>query len=138
MNKTSLKTLNHCTFNLQCHLVLVTKYRKNCIDKAMLTSLAEIFTRLCQQWQCQLMEFNGEADHIHLLLELNPKIMPCKWVNSLKTVSSRLIRKLYQAKLKTIFFKPVFWSRSYCLVSCGGASLKTLKDYIANQTSPKF
>ena len=84
------------------------------------------------------MEFNGEADHVHLLLEINPKITPCKLVNSFKTVSSRLIRKFYHTKLKTIFFKPVFWSRSYCLVSCDGASLKTLKDYIANQTTPKF
>jgi len=136
MNKQSLQTLNHCTFNLKYHLVLVTKYRKRCMNKRMLENLQEIFKRLCEQWECELLEFNGEADHIHLLLSLNPKISLSIFVNNLKTVSSRLVRKAFSEHLKKFYWKPVFWSRSYCVLSCGGAPLSILKQYIEQQATP--
>lgn len=131
--KQDLKTLYHCTFNLNYHLVIVTKYRRKCINKSMLAQLEVIFTELCKKWECELLEFNGEKDHVHLLLSLNPKIQPSKFVNNLKTVSSRLIRKQFAEELSRIYFKPVFWSRSYCLLTCGGAPLSVIKQYIEQQ-----
>ena len=136
MNKQSFETLNHCTFNLKYHLVLVTKYRKRCMTKPMLIKLQEIFKRLCEQWQCALLEFNGEPDHVHLLLSLNPKVQPSIFVNNLKTISSRLIRKEFSVQLKNVYWKPIFWSRSYCIISCGGAPLSVLKQYIEQQAAP--
>jgi len=93
-----------------------------------------IFQRLCGKWQCELLEFNGETDHIHLLLGLTPRVQPSAFVNNLKTVSSRLIRRDFSDHLKQFFYKPVFWSRTYCLISCGGAPLSVIKQYIENQT----
>ena len=59
---------------------------------------------------------NGEADHVHLLLSLNPKVAPSVFVNNLKTVSSRLIRKNFGEELAKVYGKkPVFWSRSYSI-----------------------
>ena len=103
----------------------------------MLKRLREIAEKLCNCWESKLLEFNGEADHIHLLLSLNPKVTPSIFVNNLKTVSSRLIRKEYQEHLRKFFWKPVFWSRSYCILSCGGAPLTVLKQYIEQQSSPR-
>lgn len=128
-----LKTLYHCVYNLNYHLVLVTKYRKRCISKGILKRLEVIFEKLCQQWECELLEFNGERDHVHLLVSLNPKVEPSKFVNNLKTVSSRLIRKEFAAELEKIYHKPVFWSRSYCILTCGGAPLSVIKQYIEQQ-----
>lgn len=128
-----LNTLNHCIFNLQYHLVLVTKYRRKVITKDMLTRLEEIFDRLLEQWDCELIEFNGEADHVHLLISTNPKAQTSKLVNNLKTVTSRLIRKEFEQHVKRFYWKPVFWSRTYCLLSVGGAPLSVLKQYIENQ-----
>jgi putative transposase len=71
------------------------------------------------------------------MLELHPNIMPSKLVNNLKTVSSRLIRKQYSTHLKKFYWKPVLWSRAYCLISAGGAPLEILCDYIQNQERPK-
>lgn len=102
----------------------------------MLIRLQEIFSTLCKQWECDLLEFNGEADHVHLLLELNPKVAPSVLVNNLKSISSRLIRQEFAFQLRKVYWKPVFWSRSYCILSCGGAPLTVLKQYIEQQAAP--
>ena len=81
--------LFHCVYKLNYHLVLVTKYRRKCISPAILKRLEEILRELCKKWDAKLVEFNGEPDHVHMLLELNPKVCPSIFVNNLKTVSSR-------------------------------------------------
>lgn len=135
--KTEVKTLFHCVFNLNYHLVIVTKYRRKCISAPMLERLKVICTELTEKWECELLEFNGEADHVHLLLSLNPKVAPSVFVNNLKTVSSRFIRKDFAEDLARVYWgKPVFWSRSYCIMTCGGAPLSVIKQYIEQQEAP--
>jgi len=128
-----LRSSNHCVFKLQFHLVLVTKYRRRCITEPILERLCQVFGTLLTKWGGALVEFNGEADHVHLLLDLPPDARPSSLVNNMKTVSSRYIRRDFNAELQRVHRKPVFWSRSYCLVSCGGAPLELLKQYIAGQ-----
>ena len=104
----------------------------------MLDRLKTICTELTQKWECELLEFNGESDHVHLLLSLNPKVAPSVFVNNLKTVSSRYIRKEFGPELKRYYWnKPVFWSRSYCILTCGGAPLSIIKQYIEQQDAPE-
>ena len=76
MIKQELNKLFHCTFKLYYHLVIVTKYRRKCITATMLKRLKIICTELTEKWECELIEFNGESDHLHLLLSLNPKVTP--------------------------------------------------------------
>lgn len=138
MKKQQIKHLYHCTYSLHYHLVIVTKYRRKCITAPMLARLKSISEALTNKWECELIEFNGEADHLHLLLALNPKIAPSVFVNNLKTVTSRLIRKEFPEYLKKIYWsKPVFWSRTYCILSCGGAPLSIIKQYIEQQKAPQ-
>jgi putative transposase len=99
----------------------------------MLERLGVIFGETLKKWEGTLVEFNGEADHVHLLISVNPKVQPSKLVNNLKTVSSRLIRKEFAEHLDKVYRKPVFWSRSYCIISCGGAPISVLKQYIQQQ-----
>ena len=83
------------------------------------------------------MHHRGEADHVHLLLSLNPQVAPSVFVNNLKTVTSRYIRKEFGEELKQYYWnKPVFWSRSYCIISCGGAPLSVTQQYIEQQEAP--
>ncbi|MBT5231554.1 MAG: IS200/IS605 family transposase [Methylococcales bacterium] len=131
------KSHYHCVYNLKYHLVLVTKYRKKCFTKAMLVRLEEILRTLCDKWEVELVEFGGESDHIHMMLDMHPNIMPSKLVNNLKTVSSRLMRKEFSEHLAKFYWKPVMWSRAYCLISAGGAPIEVLKQYIQNQDQPK-
>jgi putative transposase len=137
MQKQDVKYLYHCVYNLHYHLVIVTKYRRKCITAAMLKRFKIICTELTEKWECELVEFNGEADHLHLLLSLNPKVTPSIFVNNLKTVTSRLIRKEFGDHLQKIYWKdPVFWSRTYCILSCGGVPLSIIKQYIEQQAAP--
>lgn len=137
MTKQTVNTLYHCVFRLHYNLVVVTKYRQKCITAPMLERLKIICTELTKKWECELLEFNGEADHVHLLLSLNPKVAPSVFANNLKTVSSRLIRKDFGEELAKVYWKkPVFWSRSYCIITCGGAPLSVIKQYIEQQAAP--
>ncbi|MBC61411.1 MAG: IS200/IS605 family transposase [Zetaproteobacteria bacterium] len=134
MKNQDLKLLYHCVYNLQYHLVLVTKYRRKVINQPIITKLEEHFKYLLNdRWESELLEFNGEPDHVHLLISLNPKVDPSKLVNNLKTVSSRIIRRDFPEQVDKFYRKPVFWSRSYCIITCGGAPLSVLKQYIENQ-----
>lgn len=132
-NKNELNTLYHCTFKLQYHLVIVTKYRKKVISSQIMERLGSIFRGLLDQWDGELLEFNGEPDHVHLLISLNPKTQPSKLVNNLKTVSSRRVRKEFGGHIKKYLWKDAFWSRSYCIISVGGAPISVLRQYIEQQ-----
>lgn len=123
-------------YDLNIHLVLVTKYRKKVINKAMLARLQEIFASTCTKWRSELREFNGESDHVHLLINYPPDVEVSKLVNNLKTVSSRLIRKDFAFELSQVYFKPVFWTGSYFVASSGGVTLEQLKQYVEKQNSP--
>ncbi len=131
-----IRTGRHCVFNLHVHLVFVTKYRKNVFTKKLLDILAIIFEEVCYKFEATLVEFDGENDHVHLLVHYPPKLAISKLVNSLKGVSSRLLRKHLQ-EIQQHYWKGVLWSPSYFASSCGGASISIIKKYIQNQNSPQ-
>lgn len=131
-----MKSHYHCVYKLTYHLVLVTKYRRKCFTNQILNRLEEIVRKNCSDWEVELIEFNGEEDHVHLLLEMHPNIMPSKFINNLKTVSSRMIRKEFADHLTKYYWKPVLWTRAYCLLTTGGATIDTIRQYIENQNRP--
>lgn len=106
-NAKSYKSDWHCVFQLKYHLVLVIKYRKSCLNFKILTRLEQICREQCKGWTIELIEFSGEQDHIHLLLDMHPNMMPSRFINSLKTVTSRLIRKEFSAHLDQYYWKPI-------------------------------
>lgn len=132
-----MKSHYHCVYKLKYHLVLVTKYRRKCFTAEMLDRLEILCRELCSKWEVDLEQFGGEADHIHLMLDMHPNIMPSKFINNLKTVTSRLIRKEFSQHLKAYYWKPVLWTRAYCLITAGGAPLEVLKEYIQKQERPE-
>lgn len=88
-------------------------------------------------WGGRLIEVNGEPDHVHLLLTLPPKHAIADFVNALKTGTSRRLRNDYRERVNRFYSKPVLWSRSYCVISCGGAPLEIIKQYIESQDRPE-
>jgi putative transposase len=117
-------------------LVFVTKYRKGVLDNAMLQRCEEIMREVCAGFETELREFNGEADHVHLLVHYPPKTALSKLINSLKGVSSRYLRAQYTGRINRIGLGSVFWSRSYFAGSCGGAPLSIIRQYIEGQQRP--
>ena len=132
MKSTGFRSYSHCVSSLHAHIVFVTKYRKKVITAEILHSLEQIFFRLCHDKKCRLVEFNGEADHVHLLVEFSPDTTLSTLVGSLKSVSSRLIRRDYPEHVAKFYWKPVFWTSAYCVITACGAPLDILKAYIQN------
>ncbi|NCS86077.1 MAG: IS200/IS605 family transposase [Cyanobacteria bacterium] len=125
-------------YKLTAHVVLVTKYRKKAISEKVLLRLKEIFTDTLIKWECNLVEFNGESDHVHLLIDYKPDISLSKLIANLKTVSSRLIRRDFPELASKYFYsKPYFWTGAYFVASCGGVTVSQLKKYVENQKTPQ-
>lgn len=135
-NSTLYNKNRHSIYKLQYHLVVVTKYRHKIIDKEISDRLKEIANEQFEKWKCEIIEIECEADHLHILFEAMPQIQPSKLVNSFKTVTSRLIRKEFASYIKKYYWKPFFWSPSYCLLTTGGATVDIIKEYIQNQDKP--
>ena len=135
--KYKLKSTRHAKYLLHAHLVFTPKYRKKIFKKEHLQTMKEVFENVCKKMDCELIEFNGEADHVHLLIEYPPRLSLSKIVNSLKGVSSRILRKKYPVFKKEYWGDNVsLWSRSYFVASVGGAPIEILKEYIENQKVP--
>ena len=122
--------------DLKAHLVLTTKYRRKLFTKQMLDRLHEIFEDLLKKWECRVIEFNGEENHVHLLFQYHPSIELSKLVNSIKTVTSRRLRSEFEDRVNRFCHKDVLWNGSYFIASCGGVTVSALKKYIENQDSP--
>jgi len=135
--KDSLNKGRSCVYKIGLHLVFVTKYRKKAINEPMLKVMKDCFSSICEGMECKLLEFNSESDHVHLLVDMSPKVAPSVLVNSLKSVSSRKMRQQFAEHLSQFYWgKAPFWSKAYCAISTGGASLEVVKRYIQNQDAP--
>jgi putative transposase len=121
---------------MHIHLVFVTKYRRDVFTKAILDDLQKIFTKVCGDFESELVEFDGEDDHVHLLIDYPPKVAISKLVNSLKGVSSLLIRKKNYPSIKQKLWGGALWSPSYFAGSCGGAPIEIIRQYIEQQKTP--
>jgi len=125
-----------CVFALHVHLVFVTKFRKRVFKKEILVSTREVFKSVCRDFGAELIEFEGEKDHVHLLVNYPPKISVSKLVNSLKGVSARLLRKKGYPTIVKYLWGRNLWSPSYFAGSCGGAPISIIRQYIEGQNPP--
>ncbi|WP_327585666.1 IS200/IS605 family transposase [Nonomuraea sp. NBC_00507] len=126
----------HVVSALHVHLVFVAKYRRNGFDEEMLRRCEDIMIEVCDSFEAELRDFNGEHDHVHLLVHYPPKVAVSKLVNSLKGVSSHYLRKEFTDRLDRAIMHGPFWSPSYFAASCGGAPLSIIKAYIEQQRRP--
>ncbi|MEU9913515.1 IS200/IS605 family transposase [Streptomyces sp. NPDC051001] len=131
-----VRTGRHVVYDLHVHLVFVTKYRRGTFTDPILTRCEEIMREVCTDFEAELVEFNGEQDHVHLLVRYPPKVALSRLVNSLKGVSSRHLRREYDRHLRRYLWGGHLWSGSYFAASCGGAPLTVVKQYIEEQQRP--
>ncbi len=127
----------HSVFQLHAHLVFVSKYRKKVFDLDAHQKLRTLFDRICRQLQVELVEMDGERDHVHLLLKYPPSVSISDLVRHLKGASSRRLRQT-RPDLARRFWKNVLWSPSYFATSCGGAPIAVIRQYIEQQQTPQY
>ncbi|MGL2388206.1 IS200/IS605 family transposase [Helicobacter pylori] len=126
----------HCVFLMHVHLVFVTKYRRSAFNKEVIDFLGSVFAKVCKDFESELVEFDGESDHVHLLINYPPKVSVSKLVNSLKGVSSRLTRQHHFKSVEASLWGKHLWSPSCFAGSCGGVPLEMIKQYIQEQETP--
>ncbi|MFJ9197059.1 IS200/IS605 family transposase [Streptomyces flaveolus] len=126
----------HVVSAMHVHLVFVTKYRRGVFDDEMLACCEEIMRKVCEDFEAELKEFNGERDHVHLLVHYPPKVAVSKLVNSLKGVSACRIRQEFTGRINRAIMQGHLWSPSYFSASCGGAPLAIVRQHIEQQQRP--
>lgn len=123
---------NHSVFLMFYHLVLVVKYRRKVIDNTISDRLKEIFEYISKKYNVTLQEWNHDKDHVHILFKAQPNSELSKFINAYKSASSRLVKKEYP-HICEFLWKEYFWTRSFCLLTTGGAPIDIVKRYIESQ-----
>ena len=131
-----LDSNHHSVFLMHYHLILVVKYRRNVINNAISERLREIFESIAPNYNITVEEWNHDGDHIHVLFKGHPNTGLSKFINAYKSASSRLIKKEFP-QIRKILWKEMFWSRSFCLLTTGGANIDTIRQYIETQGEKK-
>ncbi|NBA40602.1 IS200/IS605 family transposase [Enterococcus hirae] len=114
------------------HLVLVTKYRRQVIDDEISEFAKDTFERILESYHITLVEWNHDKDHVHIMFKAHPKTELTTFINAYKSASSRLIKRDFP-RVKQFLWKEMFWSKSFCLLTTGGAPIDVIKKYIQNQ-----
>lgn len=125
----------HSVSKLVVHLIFTTKYRRKIFDGMMIQQIREAFESAAEKLEIEILEMDGEADHVHVLIAYPPKLAISVLVNNLKSISSRRVRIL-NTNLRKVSDNGVLWSRSYFACSAGGATIETLKAYVESQKTP--
>lgn len=123
---------NHSVFLMYYHLVLVIKYRRNAIDDEISTRLKSIFEYISPSYNITLQQWNHDKDYVHILFKAEPNSELSKFINAYKSASSRLVKKEYPT-IRKYLWKDCFWSRSFCLLTTGGAPVDVIRRYIESQ-----
>ena len=122
---------------MHVHLVFVAKYRRRVFDQDAIEKLRSYFASVCTDFEVELVEMDGESDHVHLLINYPPKLAVSNLVNSLKGVSSRLLRRVRPDIAARYYVKGVLWTPSYFASSCGGAPISIIRQYIEQQQTTR-
>lgn len=114
------------------HLVLVVKYRRKVFDDEISARAREIFEYIAPKYGIAVEEWNHDQDHVHVLFRAQPKTELSKFINAYKSASSRLLKQEYPC-IRQKLWKEYFWSRSFCLLTTGGAPIEVIRRYIESQ-----
>lgn len=128
-----LDTNNHSVFLLYYHLILVVKYRRKVFSDQMSQYVKNIFIRISSSYNITLEEWNHDNDHVHVMVRAHPNTEISKFINAYKSASSRLIKKDFP-EVRRKLWKEMFWSRSYYLLTTGGAPIEIIRKYIESQS----
>jgi putative transposase len=130
--KTSYRSTRRAVFNLTVHIVLVTKYRRKVIDAQMKQELEQVFKSVLASWDSELIEFNCESDHAHLIVSYPPHKLLSSLIANLKATSSKTMWRKFEPVVSKTYHKRVFWTGAYFVASCGGVTIEVLRKYVQN------
>lgn len=133
-----LQSNRNAVFSLKYHVIFVVKYRRKALARReIFVRLREISDHVAQSSGVTILEMNGESDHVHYLVSTLPRTEPCKFINALKSATSRRLKREFPEIAKAVWNQEALWSPSYFICTVGGAPLEVLKRYIEQQAAPE-
>jgi putative transposase len=134
MSRTNFHKAAHSAYSIHLHIYLVTRYRRKFLTQPIAELIAETVRGICEKNKSELLEWGGEPDHIHFLVSLHPDNNISQLVKSFKSVSTKaVIAKFPQDFQRTYRRGRSLWGRQKGIVSCGGAPLEIVKEYVRGQ-----
>lgn len=121
---------SHLTYSCQYHVIFCPKFRRKVLKDSIDNRLKEIFIEVSEKYEFNIIEMEIMEDHVHLLIDCNPRFGIMECVTKLKGTSSKILRSEFP-KLKTQI--PTLWTRSAFISTVGSVSLDVVKKYIENQ-----
>ena len=131
-DSTNFDRNQHSVYIMYYHLVLVVKYRRKVFDTEISDRAKAIFEYIAPGYGITLEEWNHEQDHVHVMFRAKPATELSKFINAYKSASSRLLKKEFP-QIREKLWKDAFWSKSFCLLTAGGASVEVIRSYIETQ-----
>ena len=132
-NKNDYRTGRNAVYNLNAHIVLTPIYMRKVFTKIVHSSCEKSFQHICDKFNVELVEFNTDQDHAHLIVNYPPNINLSNFIGQLKGYSSRILRRDFYDEVKEMLWGDHFWSPSYLIVSTGGEPLDIIREYMRKQ-----
>jgi putative transposase len=129
-NKEKLKSNNNVVFSCKYHVVWCPKYRRKVLDENIAIRLKELIRQKTSEFKSEIIEMEVMPDHVHILVEVDPQFGIHRLVKNIKGYTSRIMRQEFSTLRTRI---PTLWTNSYCVITCGGAPLSVIMQYIENQ-----
>lgn len=127
-----LDSSSHSVYSLNYHLILVVNYRREIFNNEDIVDELKSRTKnISENYGVEITNQEVDEDHIRILFSSKPTTDLVKFINALKTGTSKAIRHRFDITDK--LWKDVFWSDSYCLITTGEVTLDQLKGYVENQ-----
>ena len=131
-DSTNFDKNQHSVYIMYYHLILVVKYRRKAFSPAISSRAREIFEYIAPGYWITLEEWNHDQDHVHVTFRAKPATELSRFINAYKSASSRLLKKEYP-EIREKLWKDAFWSKSFCLLTAGGAAAEVIRSYIGTQ-----
>ena len=131
-DSTNFDKNQHSVYIMYYHLILVVKYRRKVFAPAISSRAREIFEYIAPGYGITLEEWNHDQDHVHVMFRAKPATELSRFINAYKSASSRLLKKEYP-EIREKLWKDAFWSKSFCLLTAGGAPVEVIRSYIGTQ-----
>lgn len=120
----------HLVYSCQYHVIFCPKYRRSVFKEEHQKRLKEIFNEVAKEYDFNIIEMEIMEDHVHLLLECNPRFGVMKCIHKLKGASSNLMFKEFDDIKRKL---PTLWTRSAFISTVGSVSLEVVKKYVEEQ-----
>ncbi|MFA7307589.1 MAG: IS200/IS605 family transposase [Hyphomicrobium sp.] len=134
MKEAKCHSNSHSKYLIKLHFVLAIKYRKKLLKGELNDDLIQIIYEICNEKGYLVDALQSDIDHLHILVDVEPKVSALEIAHQIKQISMFRIYKKHKEFLKKHFWKKnILWSEGYFVCSTGDASTKTIQKYIEEQ-----